>query len=112
MMMYPKFRLTDDKHELQWQVNYLGHFMLTELLLPLLKAANPKEARIVNVSCRAHSAALLNIERDLLENGLDEKSNYEPRESFSRSKLALVMHAKYLGQLLSKDGMIFFFTQY
>jgi NAD(P)-dependent dehydrogenase (short-subunit alcohol dehydrogenase family) len=37
-----------DGHELRFAVNYLAGFLLTDLLLPLLKASAP--ARIVNVS--------------------------------------------------------------
>ena len=33
-------------------VNHLGHFMLTKLLMPKIEAA--KEARIVNLTSRAH----------------------------------------------------------
>ena len=38
-----------------WQVDFLGHFLLTELLLPALRAAT--NARVVVVSSGAHSDA-------------------------------------------------------
>ena len=41
-------RLSGDGHELTFAVNYLSHFLLTELLLPLLVRSAP--ARIVNVA--------------------------------------------------------------
>jgi retinol dehydrogenase-12 len=44
--------LTRDGFELAFGVNHLGHFLLTLLLMPLLRAAG--QARIVNVSSRAH----------------------------------------------------------
>jgi NAD(P)-dependent dehydrogenase (short-subunit alcohol dehydrogenase family) len=43
-----------DGHELRFAVNYLAGFLLTELLLPLLKASAP--ARIVNVSSLGQQA--------------------------------------------------------
>ena len=51
-----KRTLTEDGQESQFQVNYLGHFLLTNLLLDKLKAA--KAARIINVSSTGHWAVL------------------------------------------------------
>lgn len=42
--------LTTDGIESAFQVNYLSHFLLTNLLLPTLRASSP--ARIVNVPCQ------------------------------------------------------------
>ncbi|CAL1156050.1 unnamed protein product [Cladocopium goreaui] len=42
--------LTTDGIESAFQVNYLSHFLLTNLLLPTLRASSP--ARIVNVACQ------------------------------------------------------------
>jgi NAD(P)-dependent dehydrogenase (short-subunit alcohol dehydrogenase family) len=48
--------MTMDKYERVFQVNYLGHFLLTELLLPALRAsATP--SRVVNVASGAHAEA-------------------------------------------------------
>jgi retinol dehydrogenase-12 len=44
--------LTKDGFELAFGVNHLGHFLLTLLLMPLLRAAG--QARVVTVSSRAH----------------------------------------------------------
>lgn len=83
---FPKFRLTDDGHEYVWQTNYLGHFLLTELLLPLLCAA--PSARVVNVSDSAHHHS------DSLDLHLiDRREYWDARQSYAKSKLAMVMHA-------------------
>lgn len=56
VMLVPEGR-TGDGHELHFGVNYLGHFLLTWLLLDLLKSSGEHgdAARVVNVSSSAHS---------------------------------------------------------
>jgi len=44
-----------DGYELVFEVDYLGHFLLTEMLLPALRESRP--ARIVNVASGAHESA-------------------------------------------------------
>jgi NAD(P)-dependent dehydrogenase (short-subunit alcohol dehydrogenase family) len=70
-----------DGYELRFAVNYLSHFLLTRLLLPLLGASAP--ARIVNVS--SVGQAPLDFDDLMMERG------YDPYEAYCRSKLAQVM---------------------
>lgn len=55
--MFTPYELTKDGFESQFAVNYLGHFLLTHLLMPRLIAAGRKDqaARIINISSTAHS---------------------------------------------------------
>ena len=47
VMMIPELRRTDDGFEEHWGINYLGHYLLTSLMLgPLRKS---ERARVVNV---------------------------------------------------------------
>lgn len=54
--MFGPYIETRDGYESQFSTNYLGHFLLTHLLLPRLKAAGTKnaKARVVNVTSCAH----------------------------------------------------------
>jgi NAD(P)-dependent dehydrogenase (short-subunit alcohol dehydrogenase family) len=97
---------TEDGFETQLGVNYLGHFLLTELLLDTLKASAP--SRIVNVSSVAH----VGTRRQVAEIHLDDL-NWEGREyngimAYSESKLAMVLHASHAARLLEGTGVSIF----
>jgi NAD(P)-dependent dehydrogenase (short-subunit alcohol dehydrogenase family) len=73
--------ISPDGFELRFAVNYLAPFLLTQLLLPALRAST--SARIVNVS----SAAQRTIDFDDVM--LTKK--YSPMRAYAQSKLALAM---------------------
>jgi len=83
-----------DGYELTFAVNYLAPFLLTNLLLALLRRSAP--ARIVNVA----SAGQLPIDFDdvMLER------HYDGVRAYRQSKLALVMFTFELAQRLRADG--------
>jgi NAD(P)-dependent dehydrogenase (short-subunit alcohol dehydrogenase family) len=82
-LISPERRESEDGFELVFAVNYLAGFLLTELLLPLLRDSSP--ARIVNVA--SIGQAPIDFDDVMLERG------YDPAHSYSQSKLAQVMHA-------------------
>lgn len=57
--MFVPYEKCEDGFESHWTINYLSHFLLTELLLPTLITTGSQNAnsRIVNVSSCAHLAA-------------------------------------------------------
>jgi len=63
------YKKTPDGFESQFQVNYLGHFFLTQLLLPrLLNTGKPENySRIVNVSSSAQYGGSINFDDFLYE---------------------------------------------
>jgi NAD(P)-dependent dehydrogenase (short-subunit alcohol dehydrogenase family) len=70
-----------DGYELRFAVNFLSHFLLTALLLPLVKAA-PK-ARIVNVASLGQHP--LDFDDVMLER------SYDGRRAYAQSKLAQII---------------------
>ncbi|KAG4105430.1 NAD(P)-binding protein [Neocallimastix lanati (nom. inval.)] len=85
-------KVTEDGNEFQFQTNYLGHFLLTHLLLPVLKQSAP--ARIVCLSSIAHIPACIHM-KDL---NLEKK--YNPWRSYCQSKLACLLFAKEMSRRL------------
>ncbi len=74
-------RLSEDGHELTFAVNYLSHFLLTRLLLPLLDDSAP--SRVVNVASVGQSP--VGFDDVMLERG------YDAMRAYSQSKLAQIL---------------------
>ncbi|XP_076645047.1 polyprenol dehydrogenase-like [Halictus rubicundus] len=93
---------TADGYEEQWCVNYLSHFLLTILLLPLLKAAgvnnSQQSSRIVNVSSCAHLFGEINF------NDINNKQRFITVNAYAQSKLAQVVSTTKLQKLLKERG--------
>ena len=64
--MCTPYKITKDGFESQMAINYLGHTLLTHLLMPQLingsKGNDGRNVRIVNVSSCAHKAAEIDYE--------------------------------------------------
>uniref|UniRef100_A0A4W5PL71 Retinol dehydrogenase 12 n=1 Tax=Hucho hucho TaxID=62062 RepID=A0A4W5PL71_9TELE len=90
-MMCPYMK-TKDGFEMQLGVNHLGHFLLTYLLIGLLKRSAP--ARIVVVSSLAHNFGWIRF-HDLLSQG-----SYNSGLAYCQSKLANVLFARELARRL------------
>jgi NAD(P)-dependent dehydrogenase (short-subunit alcohol dehydrogenase family) len=90
-------RVSQDGYEMVLQVNYLSHYLLTDLLLPLLKESEP--SRIINVASRAQSP--INFGDIMLE------KYFSGRATYHRSKLAQVLHAFHYAELLQGSGVTF-----
>lgn len=88
---------TEDKFEMQFGVNHLGHFLLTNLLLDMLKMSSP--SRIVVVSSMAH--AFGKIHQDDL---MYEKS-YSKWGAYMQSKLANILFTRELAKKLEGSGV-------
>ncbi|CAD8141675.1 unnamed protein product [Paramecium octaurelia] len=87
------YKTTKQSYELQFGTNHLGHFLLTELLIPYLKAA--EQSRVVNVSSLAHRHSNLNFKDINLAQYANSKLwsiKYSPL-AYGNSKLCNILHA-------------------
>ena len=95
--MYPDRRETVDGHEQAFAVNHLAPFLLTNLLLDMLRAGAP--SRIVNVASGAHRRAALDFD------DLETRNGYQPREVYARTKLMNVLFTRELARRLEGSGV-------
>jgi len=86
--------VTPDGLERTFEVNYLSGFLLTHLLLDLLKKSAP--SRIVNVSSSAHSGGTIHFD------DLQGEQRYGGFGAYGQSKLAQVLFTRELARRL--DG--------
>ncbi len=93
-------KLTSEGIELTLATNHLGHFVLTNELLPLLK--NSDDARIINISSAAHGGG-----KGLIEN-ITDPSKYDGRLQYSNSKLANVLFTYELTERLKEQNISIF----
>ncbi|KAJ6643777.1 Retinol dehydrogenase 12 [Pseudolycoriella hygida] len=84
--------MTTDGLEMQLGTNHFGHFLLTNLLLDIMKASAP--ARIINVSSMAHRPRKIN--RD----DLQLEKSYSKWPAYCQSKLANILFTRELAKRL------------
>ncbi|XP_035818278.1 short-chain dehydrogenase TIC 32, chloroplastic-like isoform X1 [Zea mays] len=103
-----RFAVSEDGVEMTFATNYLGHFLLTRLLLDKMAdtaRATGVQGRIVNVSSTIHSwfpgdgDAL-----GYLDRVTRRKIPYDPTRAYALSKLANVLHTRALADRLSEMG--------
>jgi NAD(P)-dependent dehydrogenase (short-subunit alcohol dehydrogenase family) len=90
--------VTVDGHETQFQVNHLGHFLLTNLLHDALTAGAP--ARVVNVSSFAHQTARKGLDFDDLD---WERRRYAGFGVYSATKLVNILFTRELARRSDPD---------
>lgn len=88
--------LSVDGIEMTFATNHLGYFLLTNLLLDVLRRSAP--ARIVNVSSKLHSNAL-----DF--DNLQGERNYTAVDAYARSKLCNILFTYELARRLEGTGV-------
>jgi NAD(P)-dependent dehydrogenase (short-subunit alcohol dehydrogenase family) len=94
-VMIPPLSRTADGFELQFGTNHLGHFALTNLLLPHVAVAG----RVVTVSSDAHRGGAIDFD-DLNW----ERKRYRPWRAYGQSKLANLLFTSELQRRLTEAG--------
>ena len=95
----PKRVESRDGFELQLAVTHLGHFLLTNLLLPQLGSA-PEPSRVVTVASAAHSGPPFNFRDPNFE-----RRRYRRRRAYQQSKLANVLFTRELARRVAGTGV-------
>lgn len=82
-VMLESRQLSPDGHELQFAVNHLAPFLLTQLLKEPLVAGAP--SRVINVASQVHTSGSMDFE------DLGWRAKYSMFKAYGRSKLANIM---------------------
>jgi len=78
--MAPAITKTKQGYEMQFGVNFLGHFALTGLLYPLLKGT--KDSRVITLSSMAYLRGIIDFEN------LKSERDHDAMREYAQSKLA------------------------
>jgi len=95
-VMMPPESKTKDGFELQFGVNFLGHFLLTNLLYDKLKET--KSSRVVTLSSIAHRGASIDFDNLRVEKA------YDPEREYYQSKLADLLFALELSRKVEQNN--------
>jgi retinol dehydrogenase 12 len=91
-IMAPERTLTGDGYESSYQVNYLSHFLLTQLLLDALK--NSEQGRIINLSSSVYSIGKFD------PGNLQSEQRFSAIGAYAASKLFVLMSTIELAERL------------
>lgn len=86
-----------DGIEMNFAVNHLAPFLMTNLLMDVIKKSTP--ARIINVSSTAHKYAKMNFD------DLECKKRWDSMKSYAQSKLANIFFTRKLAHELEGTGI-------
>lgn len=89
-------QVTQDGHELTFQVNYLAPFLLTELLTDRLIASR---ATVINTSSSGNRLGRIDLDN------LEGERRYRGTNAYSNAKLAQILHAKELDRRFRDQGL-------
>lgn len=92
-----KRKESDDGIEMNFAVNHLAPFLMTNLLLDIIKKSAP--ARIISVASTAHKYGKMRF------NDLEGKKKWGSMQSYAQSKLANILFTRRLARELEDSGV-------
>src|SRR5262249_25534862 len=97
-VMYTPFERTAEGFEMQFGTNHVGHFLLTNLLVPLLLSDPP--SRVVNLSSGGHMGS------DIVWDDVNfERRDYDKFAAYGQSKTANILFSVELDRRLGDRGV-------
>jgi NAD(P)-dependent dehydrogenase (short-subunit alcohol dehydrogenase family) len=96
---FPERTFSKDGFELTFAINHLGHFLLTQSLMPLLQKGH---ARIINVSSEAHRSAKPDFDDLLME------KSYTGFKAYGITKLFNIYFTRSLAEKYQQTGVTSF----
>lgn len=101
-IMFVPYSLTEDGIESHQAVNYIGHFVLTQELMPALEKAghqSPTKSRIVNVTSCAYAAGKINY------SDFNNTKGYIASAAYAQSKLAQLISTVHMSRLFLENNI-------
>ncbi len=92
-----KRTLTDDGFERTWEVDYLSHFLLTNLLIDPLRRAAP--SRVINVSSQGHQMGRIEFDN------LNRETGWSGIRAYGQAKLAQILFTKEFARRFAGTGV-------
>jgi NAD(P)-dependent dehydrogenase (short-subunit alcohol dehydrogenase family) len=104
IMWTPKRETSQQGQELQFATNHLGHFLLTGLLLPLLKTT--PNSRVVTQSSVLHKKTQgQNFEPTIYFDDLNFSKSFDTKKAYAQSKLANLLFTYELDRRMKEAGI-------
>lgn len=104
-LMTPQFGTTKEGIEIHMGTNHFGHFLLTELLMPLLEASVSTTPTVVVVSsASSYDSFPEGVRLTLAE--INDPTAFRVMTSYGQSKLANVLFAQELASRVADKGIV------